>query len=217
MKCTKNPRLKNRGKAEALGRAFEINTEHIACLLYALHKLYPMNFYPKACRDYTEDYIATVKQFDCDNDGDVREYMIAQYLKDLPYLNISVAETIFARLKTRKMSRLDTAIYNEPNFAQLYAENILLLLIQLHYSNGFGEKRMRRVVAEWQPIDKPLEWLAEFTGAELSDDNEDAYKWVENIDRYVKDRDKPVATVREQLDARRHLEALRAYQEEMMK
>ena len=45
MNCTKNPRVKNRKIAEAAARALEINLEHMAMILRALHEYFhPFSF-----------------------------------------------------------------------------------------------------------------------------------------------------------------------------
>lgn len=215
MKCLKNPRYKNRERAAVLARAMEINTEHIAYLLAALRGLYPRTFYPKACKDFITDYMDTVREFDCDNDAELKDHKIRQYLKGVLYINHDTARSVYEQLKSRPMDRLDASIYGEKHFAESFAENILLMMIQLHYSNGFGARRMCEVIAAWKPIPDPFGWLAENADVTFGGDDMDVWNYLKSIDESLKDKQKRLSTAREQLDARRSLEALKAYQEEV--
>ena len=213
MKCLKNPRYKNRDKARVLARMMEINAEHIAYLLAALNRLYPKQFYKRACAEFIRDYMDTVREFDADNDGEIKDHKIRQYLADAPYITADTARTVYEQMKKRPMNKLDSLIYNEKHFADSLVENILLMLIQLHVSNGFGADRLRRVTAEWKPIPEPYKWLSENAGADLECDDMDVWNYLKDIDESLKDKEKRIATPREQLDARRELEALKAYQD----
>lgn len=215
MNCLKNPRYKNRKRAHVLARVMEINTEHIAFLLSALKKLYPKSFYPKACKEFIEDYMDTVKEFDCDNDTEMKDYKIKKYLENVPYISMDVARDIFEFIRTRRndMNTLDRRIYAEPNFVDGLTENILLLLIQLHYTNGFGADRIKATIAAWRPIPEPFKWLEENADITFEGDDMDVWNYLKEIDDNDKIKQKRLSTAREQLDARRELEALRAYQE----
>jgi hypothetical protein len=213
MKCLKNPRYKHRNKAEYLGRAMEINTEHIAFLLRTCRKLWPKTFSKKICAEYIMDYMDTVKEFNEYGEADIKEYEIAKYLKDMPYVTWDTARMIYARLRSRTMNRLDAALYDEPTFIDSFTENILLMMIQLHYSNGIGPTRMLKIVESWTWFDKPFEWLESELGVSFEGDSYDVYKFLEEADRAKKKRS--LATLREQLDAKRSLEALKKYQDEV--
>lgn len=215
MKCLKNPRYKHRNEAEYLGRAMEINTEHIIYLLHTCMSLYPNMFYPKVCREFILDYMDTCKEFECDDDIEERNYKIEQYLKDMPYITKDTAGMIYARLRSRPMSAQDKNLYSNPTFAGLFTENILLMLLQLHYSNGLGQSRLQNVVACWAAIDEPWTWLKNFLKISIDHSNEDVYSFLSELDRAKKKKSKTTSTLREQLDAKRELEALKAYQDEV--
>lgn len=217
MNCMKNPRFKNRRRAAFLARVMEINTEHIAYLLSALKELYPKSFYPKACKEFIEDYMGTVHEFDCDNDTELKDHKIKQYLEGVPYISMDLARDVLAWLARRDMDKRDRSIYDEPCFADSFAENILLLLIQLHYSNGFGADRINAVVAAWRPIPEPFKWLEDNADITFEGDDMDVWNYLKEIDDGEKIKKKRLSTAREQLDARRQLEALKAYQEEVQK
>lgn len=215
MNCLKNPRYKNRKRAAVLARVMEINTEHIAYLLSTLKELYPKSFYPKACKAFIEDYMDTVREFDCDNDTEQKDYKIKKYLESVPYISMDIARDIFEFIRVqRDMTTLDRRIYNEPCFADSLSENILLLLIQLHYSNGFGADRINAVIAAWRPIPEPFKWLEQNADITFEGDDMDVWNYLKEIDDNDKIKQKRLSTAREQFDARRELEALRRYQED---
>lgn len=216
MNASKNPRFKSRGKAEILGRTLEINGEHLAYLLHALADIFPKNFYKRKCAAFIQDYMETVRELECDDDHEVRDYRINKLLENMPYITHDTAELIFSRYKDRPMSRLDSAIYNEPELSKMLVENILIMLIHLHYSAGFGKKRMSAFIDGLTWFDEPLDWLADKLGAELISDNDDVWQFLKAIDKSRKREQRNISSVREQLDAKRDLAALKAYQEAVM-
>ena len=209
MNCTKNPRLRVKQQVEYAQRAFEINMEHMAIMLYALNQNFPQVFSKPKCTAFFEEYGHTVAQFE---DEEERDYMIEQQLKEMPRLSWQTAENLVRHFAKRAETKLDKAIYANEGFAPLFALNIIMMLIQLHTDHGFGRVRMERLINAMMTVTlpRPLEWLAEID-VHISPDDDSAYELIKKLER----KEKPVATVREQLDARRELEALRAYQNEM--
>ena len=211
MRCTKNPRLKNREIAKCAERALEINFEHIGILMRELHSHFTPFSY-KRIREFVADYTETVAEFD--EDPDVTEYMINSYLKDMPYLTWDKARHLIRCFGKRAKTPLDVRIFADEGFVNIFAQNILLLLIQLHSEYGFGKKRMTELIdmLESAELDDPMTWL-KGAGVELVENRNSAYELIERIER----KDKPISTAREQLDARKQLAALKAYQSEVMK
>lgn len=211
MRCTKNPRLKNRGIAMCAERALEMNFEHIGILLRTLHKYFrPFSY--RLAKEFVGEYTETVKEFD--EDPDVTDYMINSYLEDMPYLTWERARHLIRRFAERAETPLDKKIFADEGFINIFAQNLLLMLIQLHCGYGFGAKRMTALLEllEDPDLSAPVEWLKK-AGVELVGNTECAYELIAKIER----KDKPISTAREQLDARRQLEALKAYQSEVMK
>lgn len=209
MRCTKNPRLKNRGIAMCAERALEINFEHIGILLRTLHTCF-LPFSYKRAREFVAEYTETVREFD--EDPDVTDYMINSYLEDMPYLTWERARHLIRVFAGRAKTQLDTKIFADKGFVNIFAQNLLLMLIQLHCGYGFGKKRMTELIEtlEHTDLDGAAEWLKK-AGIELVGNTECAYELIAKIER----KDKPISTAREQLDARRQLEALKAYQSEV--
>lgn len=209
MRCTKNPRLKNRGIAMCAERALEMNFEHIGILLRTLHTCF-LPFSYKRAREFVAEYTETVREFD--EDPDVTDYMINSCLKDMPYLTWDKARHLIRRFGERAKTLLDAKIFADKGFVNIFAQNLLLMLIQLHCGYGFGKKRMTELIEtlEHTDLDGAAEWLKK-AGIELVGNTECAYELIAKIER----KDKPISTAREQLDARRQLEALKAYQSEV--
>lgn len=208
MRCTKNPRLKNRGIAMCAERALEMNFEHIGILLRTLHTCFSFSY--KRAREFVAEYTETVGEFD--EDPDVTDYRINSYLEDMPYLTWDKARHLIRRFGERAKTLLDAKIFADKGFVNIFAQNLLLMLIQLHCGYGFGKKRMTELIEtlEHTDLDGAAEWLKK-AGIELVGNTECAYELIAKIER----KDKPISTAREQLDARRQLEALRAYQSEV--
>jgi len=208
MRCTKNPRLKNRGIAMCAERALEINFEHIGILLRTLHTCFSFSY--KRAREFVAEYTETVGEFD--EDPDVTDYTINSYLEDMPYLTWDKARHLIRRFGERAKTLLDAKIFADKGFVNIFAQNLLLMLIQLHCGYGFGKKRMTELIEalEHTDLNGAAEWLKK-AGIELEENHNCAYELIAKIER----KDKPISTAREQLDARRQLEALKAYQSEV--
>ena len=212
MKCLKNPRIKVRAQAEYAQRALELNIGHMGVLLYTLNRYFPQRFSRPVCRDFFGEYTNTVAQFG--DDEEARDYMIEQQLKEMPWLSWEVAERLARHFGERAETQLDKAIYANNGFLPLFSLNLIMMLIQLRNDFGFARIRMERLINAMMTADypEPIAWL-DSIGIYLSADDDSAYELIGRLKR----RDKPAATLREQLDARRELEALRAYQEEVQK
>lgn len=212
MNCLKNPRIKVREQVRYAHRALELNMGHMGILLYSLNRYFPQVFSRPVCRDFFGEYTHTVEQFG--EDEEARDYMIEQYIKDKPWLSWETAERLVRHFGERAETRLDKAIYANNGFLPLFAMNLLMMMIQLHSDYSFARVRMERLTDAMLTTDypEPLAWLAEL-GIQFAQDDESGYELVQMLSR----KEKPTATLREQLDARRDLEALRAYQEEVRK
>ena len=212
MKCLKNPRIKMRAQAEYAQRALELNIGHMGVMLYTLNRYFPQRFSRPVCRDFFGEYTNTVEQFG--DDEETRDYMIEQQLKEMPWLSWEVAERLVRHFGERAVTPLDKAIYANNGFLPLFSLNLIMMLIQLRNDFGFARIRMERLINAMMTADypDPIAWL-DSIDIHLSADDDSAYELIGRLKR----RDKPAATLREQLDARRELEALRAYQEEVQK
>ena len=212
MNCLKNPRIKVREQVRYAQRALELNMGHMGILLYSLNRYFPQVFSRPVCRDFFGEYTHTVEQFG--EDEEARDYMIEQYIKDKPWLSWEIAKRLVRHFGERAETRLDKAIYANNGFLPLFSMNLLMMMIQLHTDYSFARVRMERLTEAMMTTDypDPIAWLGEL-GVQFAEDDNSGYELIQMLGRKAK----PAATLREQLDARRDLEALRAYQEEVRK
>lgn len=207
MNCMKNPRLKYRKPVEYASRAMELNLSHMGIMLYCLRTIAPSDFSAEKCRAFVGEYADTVNEYD---DEEERDYMIERELKRSPWLSWDIAHKLIDRFAKRAETPLDKAIYANEGFKPLFALNLLMMFIQLRVDHQFGRIRMKRLYEAMMMMDypEPIKWL-EGINVMMSPNDDSAYELVQKMHK----TDKPIATLREQLDARRQLEALKAYQE----
>lgn len=216
MNATKNPKYKNRAKADILGRVMFLNAEHLALLLHTLRKIYPYEWYPAKIRQYIRDFSDTVSTFECGNDSERKQALINKHIKDAPYINYARLSEAYRVLISRAETELDNTIYHEHNNAEMFIENMLLMLMTLHYDYGYGPKRIGKVIDAWATdrLWDPLAWLDKVADAQLLDTAETRYEAYEYVEKLARDRKRGVqVSAKEEAEARRQLEAMRAYQE----
>lgn len=207
MNCLKNPRYKYRRQVEYASRAMELNMVHLGTILNTVHTFFTKEFSKKKCREFVEEYINMVDQYD---DAEEREYMINHELKRSPWLTRDTVHALFLHFAENAKTPLDKDIYANKGIAPLLEMNVLMMLIQLRVDYQWGRARMARLIDLMLYADcpEPIKWL-EGINVVMSPNDDSAYELVQKMRK----RDKPTATLREQLDARRELEALKRYQE----
>ena len=207
MNCLKNPRLKYRKPVEYASRAMELTLAHMGIMLYCLRTIAPSEFSAEKCREFVGEYSNTVNEYD---DEEERDYMIEKELKRSPWISWDMAHKLIDHFSERAETPLDKAIYANEGFKPLFALNLLMMLIQLRVDHQFGRIRMNRLYESMLCMDypEPIKWL-ESINVMMSPNDNSAYELVQKLHK----KDKPTATLREQLDARRQLEALKRYQE----
>lgn len=213
----KNPRIKKMLQKQYLQQALLINGEHIASLLYVLHANYAM-FTKKECQKFINDHADTVEMLDCNGDKLLREHKVNGLLEDCKgYVSVDIASEIIEAFITKTNDKQKLKYYKENK--ELYTDNILIMLLTLHYDFGFGTKRMNVIIRAWKNLTTPpaaiMEWFESYVDAHIADTDAELYKAVDDLKRQKK-RAVPKVTVQEEFEARRKLEALRAYQERMM-
>lgn len=217
MNCLKNPRRDPRliNAVNCYEMACNVNVMCLANFLESLHELFPKQFGKTGMQRYLKDFIDSVLYLEADNDSEVREHRMAGILHEMPYITKNLAGSILKTLASQATAK-DRAVLSSPEYRAGLVENIIMMIATLHSDYGFGEERIKRVIARWVngKIGDGDEWLAEnvdYISDPAADrrDMEDALLERKNRKNRV--------TVREQLDARRELEALRSYQEEIRK
>lgn len=217
MNCLKNPRRRPKliNAVECYERACNINIVLIANFLEALHELYPKDFGRTGKGRFLDNFVQSVRYLEADNDSEVREYRMAQMLAELPYITKGIAADILKTVALQATAK-DRVVLESPEFCAGLVENIVLLLATLHEDCGFGEQRIGRVIERWK--------LGKITNAEQYmrehlDYSSDPARERRDMEDKLLDRSsrKVRSTAREQIDARRELEALKAYQNEVIK
>ncbi len=215
MNCFKNPRRKPKlvAAADSYSAAVNVNFTMIANLLHVLHEDYPKQFGRTGLNRFLDDFIATTGFVGKGDDEELSEYRFQKFMEEVPYVTWAQADMVLDEL-ANCAKECDRYVLTIPGYRQAIRENIMILFMTLHYDLGFGRARMERTLAHWlrSRVTEPEEWLAKHTGFEY-DPAEDRRE-IEN--RLLARKHKDKSTLREQLDARRELEALRAYQSEVM-
>lgn len=218
MKYTKNPRRAPKlvQAANYYEQACNINVMLIANFLSALEELYPKKFDKTGKESFLTNFMDSVKWLEAGGDSDVREQRISEIFDDMPYATDKVALGVL-----RTLSRLATAedrrVFRRPEYVGGLIENIVLMLATLKEDYGFGKKRIGKVIEKWLTgqIKDGNVWLSEHVGYE-SDAEKERKAIIDNLLAEKGKRGERVS-VREQIEIRRELQALKAYQDEVMK
>lgn len=215
MKCLKNPRRDPRvqNAAECYERACNVNSMLVANLLNALHALYKNDFGRTGMKRYIDAFLANVKWLQADDDSEVREYRLSSILREIPYISKARAKEILHKLALQSTAK-DRIVLEAQAFEAGLIENIILMVSTLYDDFGFREKRIRDVITRWEQgtIGDGNAWLLE--KLDFQSDPESEKREIVDILLSCK-RKPPRTTLREQMEARRELEALKAYQDDV--
>lgn len=218
MNCFKNPRRcpKLMQAADYTEQACNINVMLIANFLSALEELYPKQFGKTGKERFLSNFMDSVKWLEAGGDSDVREQRISEIFDDMPYATDKVALGVLKTL-SRLATPADRRVFSRPEFVGGLIENIVLMLATLKEDYGFGEKRIGKVIEKWLTgqIKDGSEWLVEHVGY-ASDAEKERKAIIDNL-LAVKEKRGERVSAREQIEIRRELQALKAYQDEVMK
>jgi hypothetical protein len=209
MNCLKNPRFKMRNQIKALNRALELNMSHLGILLYTANKFAAPYFSKPFCKEFCECYFEMIDEYA--DDSERRDYYIRNGLKRAPWLTAVEIRQIIDRIASKATDPLDVSIYNNPGFYIQFVRDMLFMFIVLHENAHVGRIRSERLINALLATDypDPIKWLKGI-GIELQTNDDSAFALIQGLNK----TDKPIATEREILDARRDLAALKAYQDE---
>ena len=211
MKCLKNPRRDPRliNTVKHYEQACTINVVLIANLLDALHDLYRGSFGRTGMERYLNAFIDNVHWLEADDDSEVREHRMNAILAEMPYVTKENARDILRKVSLQ-LSAKACEVLAVPAYEDGLIENTVLMLSTLYDDFGFRRKRICDVMARWVEggITDGDKWLAEHM--DFRSDRRDI------VDKLLKAKKKaPRTTLREQIEARRGLEALKAYQDDV--
>lgn len=218
MNCFKNPRRapKLMQTADYYEQACNINVMLISNFLSALEELYPKQFGKTGKERFLSNFMDSVKWLEADGDSDVREQRISEIFDDMPYATDEVALGVLRTLGTLTTAE-DRRVFRRPEYVGGLIENIVLMLATLKEDYGFGEKRIGKVIEKWLTgqIKDGSEWLVEHVGY-VSDAEKERKAIIDNL-LAAKEKHGERVSAREQMEIRRELQALKAYQDEVMK
>lgn len=215
MKCLKNPRRNPKllSAAACYEQACNINIVLLANLLDTLHELYRGSFGRTGMERYINAFIDTVHWLEADDDSEVREYRLSAVLAEMPYVTREKARDILRKVSLQATAK-DREVLMIPEYEAGLIENTILMLATLYDDFGFRRKRICDVMARWADgtITDGDAWLAE--RLDFKTDPESDRRDI--IDKLLRAKKKaPRTTLREQMQARRELEALKAYQDDV--
>ena len=216
MRCLKdNPRRRPRltNAADVYEKACDINLILIANLLDTLHEVYKDTFSRPGMERFLGCFMDNVKWLEADGDSELREYRMRSTLTDIPYISEQLADEILVRLAALAPART-REVLKSPEFRSGLIENTILMMSTLWDDYGFRHKRLGKVISRWLKgeISDAEGWMK--SHIDFHNDREADRKDI--VDKLLKAKPKaPRISPREQIDARRELEALRAYQDDV--
>lgn len=168
-----------------------------------------VGFYKKRLKDFMERYCEYVQYVQKENDAEIRRYRLNELMKDCPYVTYSKAQNVLD-CQEGFAKEDEKPFYIEKNLRSDLIDNIVLAMVVLHYEFGFAEKRISRIFTEWAHcgINEPRKWVEKKGVYIESNTKEDVYDWIEKFAPK-----KQRVTVKEQLEAKARMDALRAYQQ----
>lgn len=211
MNCTRNPLLKKRTAIDVYKMLMELNAKQFARLIYVLRT--DFDFYPKKAREFIDRYIESVDYMQEDSDAEVRRHRFDELIREAPYITYSRAFNVLD-CQAEYAGKSEQFAYTNRHLRGELVDNIVLALLTLHYDFGFGETRIARVCTAWAHCGQPdaVERMNELVdGAPAEMTRQEIADWLDG-----RTEKKQRVTIREQIDARKQLEALREYQREVM-
>ena len=216
MNCMKNPRMKHKREAEKLTELFRLNLVHMGVMLRCSNAIFPGLFSLEKCAAFVGEYTETAAEFDCEDDDDLRDRRIEELIEDVPYITHAKIRELLTHFAVQARG-ISAEIYSGPYFFEMLEENLLLMFMQAHYGYGVGEKRFAAICDGMLATSAAgaIEWLEDVIGEKVQYSPGDIYDTLKMLADHRKRERKSQATLKEQYQARRELEALKKYQEEI--
>lgn len=212
MRVTKNPKLKRRAEVDLLKHLATVNGNHLCRLIYVILSDSRYGWHKAKGKQFLDKLIENATYIESEGDQEVRTYRLSKMLEDVPYIDYRRAGSILSCQEGFEKGE-GKSLYIDRYCRKLLIENILLMLLTLHYDFGFHEKRILRVMTDWSKCGKAdcMEWCEKRLGVNIKNSPEgDLYDKLEAITPK-----KQRTTLQEQRTAKAGLEALRKYQQEV--
>lgn len=210
MNISKNPRYKARYEVDLLEQLAIINGKHLCRLLYVILSDSRYGWHKARGKEFLNKLIENAAYIESEGDLEVRTYRLSKMLENVPYIDYRRAGSILNCQEGFEKGR-DKSLYIDRYCRKVLVENILLMLLTLHYDYGFHEKRILRIMTEWSKCGKTdcMEWCEKRLGVNIKNSPKgDLYDKLEAITPK-----KQGTTLQEQRQAKMELEAFRKWTE----
>lgn len=194
-----NKKIKNFHKNKIYMDVAMESYKMLAIVLLELRRLFPHDFYAKKCSEWIEAYTETVQQF---NEYD--EAGCFDFKMDKECQEHGISENTCVDIVIRHLHKFS------PQNTVILASNLRLMLLETAVDFGFGKQRLDRLIdglLNCRYAD-PVKQLEEETGIEVTSDIRDF-----DIDQIKPKKTK--VSYEEGMEAKRHLTALKAYQDDV--
>lgn len=131
--------MKNYERDKRANEIFKENFKNLCRIVLTLNDLWPKQFYKKSVNGWFENMVETAAMFQQADEDDAIDEMVAKYETDCRGYTFADCEELVKILNPRVISK---------PFKHVLAHNIRVAFIQMHYDYGFGEERMKRLIAE---------------------------------------------------------------------
>ena len=212
MNISKNPNYRNRKRNEDFRDLLTENYKLLAIIALTLNKHFPKDFYPKKLINWYDTLTETAELLNRSDREGTFEYDIDN-LTDQANVNLTfedcVSITKFQLLKSTGAK--SNAFAKDKNILEVLARNVQGAILQTHYDFGFGSKRIAKLIhalkTDWYM--DPVQQLSDL-GIEASFELSDS-----DADKFFK-HPKIHVDMEEIKEIRRGLDALKAYQDDIM-
>lgn len=192
-----NKKIKNFHKNKIYMDVAMESYKMMSIVLLELRRLFPHDFYTKKCSEWIEKYTETVQEY---NEYD--EAGCFDFKMDTECKKHRISDNICADIVIRHLHRFS------PQNTVILASNLKLMLLETAVDFGFGRQRLDRLIDGLMNCRyyDPTKQLYEETGIEVTSDLNDF-----DIDKIKPKKTK--VSYEEGMEAKRHLTALKAYQD----
>lgn len=208
MNVARNPRYKARAEVDLLEALAIVNGKHLCRLLYVILSDSRYGWHKAKGKEFLNKLVENAEYIESEGDQEVRAYRLESMLKDVSYIDYRRAESVLSCQEGFEKGE-NKFIYIDRSCRKLLVENIILMLLTLHYDFGFHEKRILRIMTEWSKCGKAdcMEWVEKRLKVNIKESpRSELYEKLE-----ASTPKKQRTTLQEQKQMKAQLEAFRAW------
>lgn len=211
MNVARNPRYKARAEVDLLKALAIVNGKHLCRLLYVILSDSRYGWHKANGKEFLNKLVENAEYIESEGDQEVRAYRLESMLKDVSYIDYRRAESVLSCQEGFEKGE-NKFIYIDRSCRKLLVENIILMLLTLHFDFGFHEKRILRIMTEWSKCGKTdcMEWVEKRLKVNIKESpRSELYEKLE-----ATTPKKKRTTLQEQKQAKAGLEAFRRWTED---